>query len=121
LGDTEFKINLDPEMIWQGEKEKEKIKSIWKEITSNGGYWRNIEPKFEELLKLGGLLPIVFKIKFEDLEIEVIDGECTFYIVAKDFKKLKEFNKILIEEDNLRITPVGRKYFDNKSDIEKIN
>ncbi len=100
-------IKVDMNIVWQGKnKDKKKIKNIWKEISSNDYKWNELREKFLELLRLGeGLLPVIFDIKFKEILLEIVDGENTMSITHKNLKKLKEFEKI-IKKDK-RTTPYG--------------
>jgi hypothetical protein len=95
-------------LVWQGEKvdDKEKIKKIWSDIVSKEWKWNNLKPKFEELLNLGGnLLPLIWRLKYDEIEIEIYDGQSTFNIVAENNNKLKEFKEAIEKNAHERLSP----------------
>ena len=55
-----------------------------------------------------GLLPLIFDINYDDLQIQIVDGEDTILVISEDYDKLKELKTILEKESDIRVTPYGR-------------
>ncbi len=103
-------IYLDLSLVWQGSQsnEKEEIKKIWGDIVLNNWKWKDLKIKLLHLLKLGKNLPVVFKITYSGIIIDIIDCENTIDVVCWNLDKLNEL-KILIEKEyKERISPYGR-------------
>ena len=103
-----LKVDIDSNLIWQGsDKEKSnEIKKIWKNIATREIIWSELRKQLFQLLELGdGLLPIAFDIKYNKLEISVVDCEFYFIICSDDKNKLEEISKIFDDLEE-RVQPI---------------
>ncbi len=111
LESKDAKIDVDLDLVYQGQSKQieEKIKKIWKNLIFKKWKWNNLKRKLSNLLELGdNLLPLVFDMHYDNINIEIVDGEHTILIISDDIDKLKRFKNLIEKESEERTSPYGR-------------
>lgn len=124
LEKEEAKIILDLDLVWQGSNKdaQEQIKNIWKDIIFKKWRWHELKLKLLKLLKLGeNRLPVVFKIKYGLLEIDIAECEYNISIISENLDKLNELKNLLIKERKERISPYGRIGSSKELNVKKVS